>query len=124
MIEHTVTIDLIRLILSKEDYINAVAQLNQVSDATNLLHFLLVMLVDDFPFSDQKDSSTINWRGRRFMLEVFSKTDMITPSLNMPHDPDSYALPLLLYILKHSYMKVRQSQTPCHCILPIKNLNQ
>ena len=121
MIVHTVTIDLIRLILSKEDYINTVAQLNQVSDAINLLDFLLAMLLDDFPFSD----STMNWRGRRFMLEVFSKTDMIIPSLNMPYaDPDSYALPLLLYILKHAYMEVRKFQTPCHCILPIKNLNQ
>jgi hypothetical protein len=65
-----------RHILSREDYINPVAQLDKVSDVENMLNFLLQMLWFNIPFSDHDDSSTVldmNWRGRQFMLEVFSK---------------------------------------------------
>lgn len=96
-------IDLVHHILSGEDYITSVAQLDKVSDAKKLLDFLLTMLEFGVPFSNQNSSMAGDMvqRGRQFMLEVFSKMHIV-PSLNVPYDLDSYALPLLLYILKHS----------------------
>jgi hypothetical protein len=97
---HPVMTDLLCHILSREDYINPVAQLDQASDAKNLLDFLLTILEYDVPFSNRRSSIVdMNWRGRQFMLEVFAKMHNI-PSLNTPYDAGSYALPLLLYILK------------------------
>jgi hypothetical protein len=106
-------------ILSQEDYINLVAQLDNISDAKNLLNFLLWLLwFDDMSFlSNHSDSSTVdmNWRGRQFMCEVFSKMQTM-PSLNgmsiMSYDPDSHAFLLLLYILKDSFAKVKVRHFP------------
>ncbi len=107
-------IELLRYILSREDYIDHVAQLHEVSDAKNLLDFLQTSLpiVDydgDFPSPEEfecLEDSDINRRGRRFTLAVFSKMH-IAPSLNMPDDPDKYIIPLLLYTLKSSESTVR-----------------
>ena len=97
-------IDLVCHILSGEDYIKPVAQLDKVSDAKNLLDFLLEMLQFDVPFSNQNSSMAVDMvqRGRQVMLEVFSKMHIVPSFKNMPYDPDDYALPLLLYILKDS----------------------
>ena len=105
-------VDLLDHILSTEDYINNVAQLDNVSDANNLLDFSLTVLENFFPFSD-RHSSRAQKDPRRFMLEVFSKMHNV-PSLNIPYNPDNYALPLLLYIFTHSdlNLKVRHSTGP------------
>ena len=105
-------VDLLGHILSTEDYINAVARLDNASNAKDLLDFLLMVLEHRFTVSDRYSSRVVLFKHhRRFMLEVFSRMRMV-PSLNVPHDPNSYTLPLLLYMLRHRDLKVRHSTGP------------
>ena len=105
-------LDLFGHILSTEDYINTMAQLDKVSDAEGLLDFFLTVLGRRFPFSDWHSWAKVGHKNQsRFMLEVFSKMHMV-PSLNVAHDPDNYTLPLLLYILRRYDLMVRHSSGP------------
>ncbi|KAF8325731.1 kinase-like domain-containing protein [Amanita rubescens] len=94
------TVDLMREILSREDYINLAAQLDHSSSAKNLLDFALHTLRHGSYLSKTGISITdMMQRARQFMLEVISKMHLV-PRSNTPLDPDRYTLPLLLYILK------------------------
>lgn len=89
-----------RVILSREDYINCAAQLVHSSDAKNLLDFTLHTLRHGSYLSKMGPSITeMMQRARQFMLEVISKIHAV-PLSNAPHDPDCYTLPLLLHTLK------------------------
>ncbi len=85
-------------ILSRENYITLAAQLDDVSDAENLLDFIRQWL---HSLSNQ-DLATVdmNRRARRFMLAVISRMHDV-PLSNIPYDPDSYTFPLLLAILRN-----------------------
>jgi hypothetical protein len=94
-------------ILSRENYINLAAQLDDVSDAENLLDFIRNWL-QNHPLSNQDDLDTpdMNRRARQFMLAVISTMHDV-PLPNIPYDPDDtdYMIRLLLSIL--SSKKVR-----------------
>lgn len=90
-------------ILSTDNYITLVTlRINQVSDAKNLLDFML-----RYYSLPNHDSATIdlNRRARRCMLAVVSKTHGETSS-NVPYnDPHSNMLPLVLYILNNKEVR-------------------
>src|SRR6266550_341897 len=89
-------------ILSRENYITLAAQLDDVSDAENLLDFIRQWL---HSLSNQ-DLATVdmNRRARRFMLAVISRMHDV-PLSNIPYDPDSYTFPLLLTILSNKEVR-------------------
>src|SRR6266550_3571274 len=97
------TTRLVSEILSREDYITLASQVNQFSDAMNLLESLAPMLVC---YSLRRlrvlDSATIDMNGRakRFELAVISKMGR-EPQFNIPYDPHSNVLPSLFYILNN-----------------------
>ncbi|KAF8344367.1 hypothetical protein F5887DRAFT_918167 [Amanita rubescens] len=111
---HPLMTELLRCILSREDYIDHVlAQLHKVSDAKDLLDFLQISLPiidyvdDDYSVSEEylsQQGSDMNLRGRRLTLAVFSKMHIV-PSSNTLDDPDKYIIPLLLYTVKNSECK-------------------
>ena len=100
--------DLMSEILSRNDYITLVAhRINQVSDAKNLLNFVPHML-HHYSLLPNHDSATkdLNQRARRFMLALISKTHN-KPSSNVPDDPHSNMLALVLYILNNKEVRKR-----------------
>jgi hypothetical protein len=86
-------------ILSRENYINLAARLDDV-DAENLLDFIRNWL-QNYPLSNQDDLGTldVNRRARQFMSAVISTMHDVPLSSNIPYDPDNYTIPLLLSIL-------------------------
>lgn len=63
-------------LLSQDDYLDAVAHLYDVSDVHNVLDFVLCLLCDGhLPNSDA------NWRARRLMFKVMTKTPVMPRSL-------------------------------------------
>jgi hypothetical protein len=97
-------VDLMREILSKDDYMNLTVQLNHPSDARNLLDFMLDIICD--PRVSNQDFATIDVtrRARQLMLEAFSKMHVISPPV-IANDLDAYMFPFLLYLLNNG--KVR-----------------
>ena len=97
---------LVSEILSKDSYISLASQVNQFSDAINLLELLKPMLHNPSLY----ESATIE-RVRRFELAIISKM-CGEPRSNIPYDPHSNVLPSLFYILNN--VEVRSiSNTGC-----------
>jgi hypothetical protein len=69
-----------RKLFSREDYVSFAAQLNDVSDAKNLLDFILD-LFHDGRITNLSGTVDIKRRGRRFMLKVITRTPVIPESL-------------------------------------------
>ena len=95
--------NLVNDILSTENYMNFVVQLDDVSDAKNLLDFTWQWLYS----LSNRGLATVDMdrRASRFMLAIISRMYDV-PLFNIPYDPDSYAFPLLLTVLAHK-LKVR-----------------
>ena len=72
-------------LFSSEDYINFAAQVTDVSDAKNLLDFMLHLALHDrrFELTDPDDFETVNIKrqARRFMLKVITKIPVIPEAL-------------------------------------------
>ena len=68
-------------LLSREDYVSVIGDLNQASDAQNLLDFMLYLLRDHRLLNQDPTGVNINQRARRFMIKVISKIPVIPPSL-------------------------------------------
>ncbi|KAF8332884.1 kinase-like domain-containing protein [Amanita rubescens] len=103
------TVDLMREILSREDYISLAARLDHSSDAKNLLDFMLQML-DSYLSKEEPPMAGMMGRVRRLMLEVISKIRTVAGS-STPHDPNGYTLPLLLYILNYVKLELPAAST-------------
>ena len=68
-------------LFSREDYVSFAAQLNDVSDAKNLLDLLLHLLQDGRRLTNQNGTVDIKRRGRRFIMKVITKMPIIPESL-------------------------------------------
>ena len=66
-------------ILHREDYVGLATRIDDPSDASHLLDFILDMLLNHRISSSAVVDVT--WRARRFMLKLISKTPIIPPSL-------------------------------------------
>ncbi|KAF8339468.1 hypothetical protein F5887DRAFT_459142 [Amanita rubescens] len=98
------TVNLMKEILSKNNYIYLVAQLDHVSDAENLLNLIRHWLQNHSLLNHDPANVDMNRRARRLMLAVISRIHDVPPS-NIPHDPDDYLFPLLLGILSNLKLK-------------------
>ena len=71
--------------LSREDYVDLVTRIDDPSDASELLDFILDMLLlsnhHDVSIQGSTPADTITRRARRFMLKVISKIPVVPPSL-------------------------------------------
>ena len=82
------------MIISQEDYIHLVTQIDNPSDAGELLDLILNMLLNHHILSQDSTMPDISARrARRFMLKIISKIPIIPPSLivtgvNIPVDRD------------------------------------
>lgn len=101
---------LVSEILSNDNYITLASQVNQFSDAINLLE-LLIPIIGRWSPNHDWHSTTIE-RVRRFELEVISKM-CGEPRSNVPYDTHgNVLLPCLFYVLKN--VEVRgMSNTGC-----------
>ncbi len=92
-------------ILSREHYINIAARIDHASDADNLVD-LIYHLLHYYSLPNQvPEIVDMKRRAKRFMLAVTSRMHGLAPS-NIPYDPDSYILPLLLSILNNKVRHV------------------
>ena len=106
-------------ILSTESYINLVEQLDDVSDAENLLDFTPQWL---YALSNQDPATVdINRRASRFMLAIILRMYDV-PLFNVPYDPDGYAFPFLLATLSRK-LKVRNISNWNELFLRSNSLN-
>jgi hypothetical protein len=99
--------NLIHVILSWEDYMDFVAQVDYTTpaDAKNLLDFVLgAELSDGF-----EGNADVTQRARLFLLKIMSKT-YIEPLPNQD-DLENYCFPLLLYSL-NCYSLVCDTSNP------------
>jgi hypothetical protein len=94
-------------ILFREDYIILASQVNQFSDAMNLLKFIMDTCGC---YSLPNRDSAMQQRAGQFMSAVISKM-CSEPPPNMPYDPENSSLSLLLYILSH-HSPVRDTSNP------------
>jgi hypothetical protein len=76
------TIDLMCKLFSMEDYVSLAARLTDVSDAKNILDFMLHLLHDS-RLTTLDGIVDVKRRGRRFMLKVITKTPVLPESLNV-----------------------------------------
>lgn len=91
-------------ILSMDDYITLAEQINQVSDAKNILDFTPHVLryyyaVPSCGFANVD----VSGRAKQFMLAIISKMNGEPPS--MMCDPHANTLPLLLYMLNNKEVR-------------------
>ncbi|KAF8339466.1 kinase-like domain-containing protein [Amanita rubescens] len=94
-IANGMTIGLVSEILFREDYITLASQVNQLSDAINLLKFIMHMFGC---YSLSNRDPAMKQRAGQFMSAVISKMRGEPPS-NMPYDFYCSMLESLLYIL-------------------------
>ena len=86
------TIDLLRTLLSRDDYINFAEKLRRDEDVMNVVELALhVLRHRDVSSSDA--TININRRTRRFMFKIISKTPVVPRSfivtgVSMPEKPD------------------------------------
>ena len=92
-------------ILSREHYINIAARIDHASDAENLVDFICHFLHYYSLPNQGPDIIDMKRRARRFMLAVISSMHGLALS-NIPYDPHSYVLPLLLSILNNKVRRV------------------
>ena len=77
------TIDLMCNLLSREDYVSFAARVTDVSDAKNLLDFILHLLHDSRLTNFLNGIVDVKQRGRRFMLKVIKRMPVLPESLNV-----------------------------------------
>lgn len=105
------TINLMTEILSREDHVTLVAQVEQASNAKNLLDFIPHML-HHYSGSSSHASFTMNTRAKQFMLGVIEEMHGEPPS-KVPYDNSrSNTLLLLLYVLNNKEVR-NISNTEC-----------
>ena len=77
------TIDLIRNLLSMDpkDYVKIAEQLSDTSDVNNMLDFMLYLVCNDHLSNPNAILSDANWRARRLMIKIVTKTPVIPTSL-------------------------------------------
>lgn len=97
-------------ILSGEEHIDLALRLANLDSKTEMLLEFIPYMIYGYSSSRQDffvSTDTVKRRAQRFMLELILKTqDARLPSL-VPHDPDSYILPLLLHFVRNNSKKVR-----------------
>jgi hypothetical protein len=87
------TIDLLRNLLSLENYAHAAEQLNSSSDVKNMLELMLFVLRNRY-LSNPDTSVDTNRRARRLMSKIISRSPVLprslflTGGLTMPGDRD------------------------------------
>jgi len=86
------TIDLLRNLLSLENYVHAAEQLNNSSDVRNMLELMLFVLRNRY-LSNPDTSVDTSRRARRLMSKIISKSPVLPRSLfltglTMPGDRD------------------------------------
>ena len=86
------TTDLLRNLLSLDDYVHAAEQLNNPSDVKNMLEFILYVLRNRY-FSSRDTNVDTNRRARRLMSKIISRSPALPRSLfltglAMPGDRD------------------------------------
>jgi hypothetical protein len=64
-----------------KDYVKIAEQLSKTSDVNNMLDFILCMVSNGHLSNPNATSSDTNWRARRLMMKVITKTPVIPISL-------------------------------------------
>ena len=79
--------------MDPKDYVKIAEQLNDASDVNNMLNFILYLVVNGHLSNKNTTSSDANWRARRLMIKVITKTPVVPTSLivtgvSMPAEHD------------------------------------
>ena len=67
--------------MDPKDYVKIAEQLNDASDVNNMLDFILCLVVNDHLSNTNATLSDANWRARRLMFKVITKTPVVPTSL-------------------------------------------
>ncbi|KAF8326171.1 kinase-like domain-containing protein [Amanita rubescens] len=79
-VANATTIDLLRRLLSRDDYVGIAEKIRQDSDVMNLLEFILHVLRHRY-LSNQDATMDVGRRARRLMFKIISKTPVVPRSL-------------------------------------------
>ena len=79
--------------MDPKDYVKIAEQLNDALDVSNMLDFILCLVVNGHLSNTNATLSDANWRARRLMFKVIAKTPVIPTSLivtgvSMPAEHD------------------------------------
>ena len=67
--------------MDPKDYVKIAEQLNDASDVNNMLNFILYLVVNGHLSNKNTTLSDANWRARRLMVKVITKTPVVPTSL-------------------------------------------
>lgn len=67
--------------MDPKDYVQIAEQLSDTSDVNNMLDFILCLVCNGHLSNPNATSSDANWRARRLMIKVITKTPVIPTSL-------------------------------------------